>query len=235
MTVRLTAHALQIANRLKPCDLTFEAGIVTMLVGPNGAGKTSLLHALAALPGSGGTVIADGDDIRTLSPVQRIRHLAFLGASRDVRWPLSARDFIALGVPGHPKPGLIDQVLQSLEAEVLADRHLNQLSTGERSRVMIARALVSQSAALLLDEPIANLDPKWQLAILARLRAEADNGAAVILSIHDLDLARHHGDRVILIDKGQIIADGAPSETLSEPMIAKIFGVTRHADRWIRV
>ncbi len=235
MTVRLTAQAVGKTDRLTPCDLSFDAGSVTMLVGPNGAGKTSLLHALAGLPGSSGQVVADGDDIRTLSPVQRMRHLAYLGASRDVRWPLSARDFIALGLPEHSHIALIDEVLNSLDAEALADRRLDHLSTGERSRVMIARALVAQSGALLLDEPIANLDPKWQLAILARLRTEAGNGTAVILSIHDLDLARHHGDRVIVIDKGQVVADGRPSETLSETMIARIFGVTRHGDRWVRV
>jgi len=235
MNVRLTAHAVGIADRLELCDLAFDAGSVTMLVGPNGAGKTSLLHALVGLPGSSGKVFVDGDDVGALSPVQRIRHLAFLGASRDVRWPLCARDFIALGLPEHSQPDIIDQVLNSLEAEALADRRLDHLSTGERSRVMIARALVSQSGTLLLDEPIANLDPKWQLAILARLRAEADNGAAVILSIHDLELARQHGDRVIVIDKGKLVSDGSPFETLSEPIIADIFGVTRHGDRWVRV
>lgn len=234
MTVRLTALATGIPERLTPCDLAIDAGTVTMLVGPNGAGKTSLLHALAGLPGSIGKVMVDGDDIQTLSPVQRIRHLAFLGASRDVRWPLLARDFIALGLPAQSQPDRIDQVLVSLEAEALADRRLDHLSTGERSRVMIARALVSQSGALLLDEPIANLDPKWQLAILARLRAEADKGAAVILSIHDLDLARQYGDRVIVIDKGQIASDGNPSEALPASIIADIFGVTRQGDRWVR-
>lgn len=235
MSVRLTAQAIGIAGRLTPCDLAFDAGSVTMLVGPNGAGKTSVLHALAGLPGSSGKVVTDGDEIRALSPVQRTGHLAFLGASRDIRWPLIARDFIALGLPERSQPGLVDRVLESLEAGALADRRLDHLSTGERSRVMIARALVSQSGVLLLDEPIANLDPKWQLAILARLRAEADNGAAVILSIHDLDLARQHSDRIIVIDKGRIVADGPPSGTLSEPIIAEIFGVTRHGDRWVRV
>jgi iron complex transport system ATP-binding protein len=234
MTVRLTALATEIPERLAPCDLAFDAGSVTMLVGPNGAGKTSLLHALAGLPGSSGKIMVDGHDIQTLSPVQRIRHLAFVGASRDVRWPLLARDFIALGLPAQSQPDRIDEVLVSLEAEALADRRLDHLSTGERSRVMIARALVSQSAALLLDEPIANLDPKWQLAILTRLRAEADEGAAVILSIHDLDLARQHGDRVIVIDNGRIVSDGSLLEALPASIIAEVFGVTRQSDRWVR-
>ncbi|RED15592.1 ABC transporter ATP-binding protein [Parasphingopyxis lamellibrachiae] len=234
MTSRLTAHALSISGRLTPCDLTFSAGSVTMLVGPNGAGKTSLLHALAGLPESCGKVLVDGDDIHALAPVRRVRHVAFLGASRDVRWPLSVRDFIALGLPDQSQPGHIEEVLDSLEAGELAGRRLDHLSTGERSRVMIARALVSRSSVLLLDEPIANLDPKWQLTILARLRSEADRGTAVILSIHDLDLARQHGDRVIVIDKGEIVADSTPSQALSEAVIAEIFGVSRSGGRWVR-
>ncbi|MGJ8537617.1 MAG: ABC transporter ATP-binding protein [Parasphingopyxis sp.] len=235
MTCRLTAHALSISGRLKPCDLNFSAGSVTMLVGPNGAGKTSLLHALAGLPGSSGKVLVDGDDIRALAPVQRERQLAFLGASRDVRWPLSVRDFIALGLPDQSQPCRIEEVLMSLDGRELADRRLDHLSTGERSRVMIARALVSQSSVLLLDEPIANLDPKWQLTILARLRSEADRGTAVILSVHDLELARQHGDRVVVINKGRIVTDDTPSQALSEAVIADIFGVSRSGDRWVRV
>lgn len=233
MTVRLKARALSIEDRLTACDLTFPAGSLTMLVGPNGAGKTSLLHALAGLPGSRGTVVVDDADIRALPPIRRARYLSFLGASRDVRWPLSARDFIALGLPDQSQPSRIDEVLASLDAGTLAGRRLDHLSTGERSRVMIARALISRSAVLLLDEPIANLDPKWQLTILNRLRREADRGTAVILSIHDLGLARQHGDRVVVVDKGRIAADGTPSLALSETVVADIFGVRRGEDRWI--
>lgn len=235
MSARLTAQSAGISGRLEPSNLAFEAGTLTMLAGPNGAGKTSLLHALAALRGTTGTVTVDGAVLTTLSPAQRIRHLAFLGASREVRWPLTARDFVALGMAGTQTSNRVEAVLHSLEAGDLADRRLDRLSTGERSRVMIARALVPQAGVLLLDEPCANLDPKWQLAIVARLRAEADNGTAVILSIHDLDLARQHSDRVIMVDRGRICADGAPSETLSDSRIAQVFGVMRQNENWVRV
>jgi len=235
MTRRLIAHDLAMPDRLAPCALNFETGTVTMLVGPNGAGKTSLLQALAGLSGSSGTVSLDGIALSSLSPAQRIRHIAFLGASRDVRWPLKARDYVALALGKGAANADVDHALQSMEAEALANRPLDQLSTGERSRVMIARALAPQAHVVLLDEPCANLDPQYQLAVLARLREEADRGATVILSIHDLDLAAQHGDRVIVVDKGQVSADGAPSETLSPPIVAEIFGVRRDRDRWVRV
>ncbi|MGP1282382.1 MAG: ABC transporter ATP-binding protein [Parasphingopyxis sp.] len=235
MSARLIASGAAIAGRLEPCDLAFEGGTVTMLVGPNGAGKTSLLHALAGLSGTMGDIRVDGDAIATLSPAQRIRHLAFLGASREVRWPLRARDYIALGLPGTAHGDRADAALASLEASALAERRLDHLSTGERSRVMIARALAPQAGAVLLDEPCANLDPQWQLAILARLRSEAANGAAVILSIHDIDLARQHGDRAIVIDTGRIVADGVPSATLSDAIVAEVFGVAQRDGRWARV
>lgn len=232
MTARLMATAAAISGRLHACDLAFEAGTVTMLVGPNGAGKTSLLHALAALPPSAGEIRVSGEDIRSLSPGRRLRYLSFLGASRAVNWPLLARDYIALGLPPGASADRIDAVLQSLDAGTLAQRRLDRLSTGERSRVMIARALAPGAELLLLDEPCANLDPRWQLAVLERLRAEAADGAAVIVSIHDLELARHYGGRVIVIDKGRIVQDGPPDIALSGDILASIFGVVRMDGRW---
>jgi len=234
MTAQLIATGAAIPDRLERCDLSFDAGTLTMLVGPNGAGKTSLLHALAGLPGSAGNIAIDGNDIAVFAPARRIRHLSFVGASRAIGWPLVVRDFVALGLPAGVQPSRIDEVLHSLEADNFADRRLDRLSTGERSRVMIARALAPASMVLLLDEPCANLDPQWQLTVLERLRAEADTGATVILSIHDLDPARQYGDRVIVIDAGRIVKDGSPAEALSAEILTTVFGVAREENRWVR-
>lgn len=235
MTVRMEATAVGIPGRLETCDLALEAGTVTMIVGPNGAGKTSLLRALAAIEGHARDIRVDGEVLTNLPPARRGAVLAFLGASRDVTWPLRARDFIALGLPGKTDAARIDDVLRSLDAEAFAERRLDRLSTGERSRIMIARALVPRAGAVLLDEPCANLDPKWQIAILDRLRAEAQDGSAIVLSIHDLDLALQHGDRAIVMDRGAIVADGPPVEALSEDCIERVFAVRRESARWVRV
>jgi iron complex transport system ATP-binding protein len=233
MTARLKASAIALDERLERCNLALEAGCVTLIVGPNGAGKTSLLRVLAGIEGDGDIKI-DGETLASLPPSRRTAMLAFLGASRDVRWPLTARDFVALGLAGSVDSDRVEHALRSLEAEIFAARRLDRLSTGERSRVMIARALAPGAGVVLLDEPCANLDPKWQLVVLDRLRAEAQAGAVVALSIHDLDLARRHGDRVIVVENGRIAADGAPADALSDGIVERVFGVRREKDCWVR-
>ncbi|MBC2777845.1 ABC transporter ATP-binding protein [Parasphingopyxis marina] len=233
MTARLHASAIALGDRLERCDLALEAGCMTMIVGPNGAGKTSLLRVLAGIGGDGDIEI-DGEALGSLPPSRRAARLAFLGASRDIRWPLSARDFVALGLMGSADPNRVERALGLVDAEGFGARRLDRLSTGERSRIMIARALAPGAGVVLLDEPCANLDPKWQLVVLDRLRAEAQAGAVVALSIHDLDLARRHGDRVIVIEDGRIAADGPPAEALSDMIVERVFGIRRKQDFWIR-
>lgn len=236
MSTLLEAARIALPGRLDPCDLTLDAGRVTMLVGPNGAGKTSLLHALAGIGAATGEVRIAGQDLRLVPPARRIGLLAFLGARRDVSWPLTVRDFVGLAFAGRADEGAVDEVLDSVGISAFADRRTDRLSTGERSRVMLARALAPRARAVLLDEPCANLDPKWQLFAIERLRREAAGDRAVLLSVHDLDLAAGHGDRVIVVDRGKIVADGPPASALSAEVVARVFGVRRAArGRWRRL
>lgn len=236
MNVRLEAYGVAVKGRLGQCDIALEAGTLTMLVGPNGAGKTTLLQALAGVSEAEGMVKIDGEPLAGLPPARRIALLAYLGASRDVRWPLCARDYVALGLlHGHGDERAV-AALASVEADEFASRRIDTLSTGERTRVQLARALAPGALVLLLDEPCANLDPQWQLAVVERLRNETRKGAAVLLSIHDLDLAQGHADRVIVVDEGRIVADGSPGKALSPAIVARIFGVEHSAEgRWQRI
>lgn len=234
MTALVEASGLALAGRLEPTDLALAGGGLTMLVGPNGAGKTSLLRALAGIGASRGTVAIDGEPLAGLPSARRMTRLTFLGASRDVAWPLAARDYVALGLPGGDR-SRADAALAALEAGALAPRRLDRLSTGERTRVMLARALAPGARLLLLDEPCANLDPKWQLAVVDRLREESRRGAAVLMSVHDLGIALAHGDRVIVVDRGRIVADGPPRDALDPATVARVFGVERDGEgRWRR-
>jgi iron complex transport system ATP-binding protein len=107
------------------------------------------------------------------------------------------------------------------------------MSTWERSRVLIARALVARPRLLLLDEPAANLDPYWQLRLMDHLRASARaNGQAMLVAVHDLELARAYADRLLVINEGRIEADGQPETLLGSEIIPRIFGVERSGDRW---
>lgn len=236
MSALLEATGLALAGRLQRCDVALRTGELTMLVGPNGAGKTTLLQAMAGISEAQGEVTIAGEALATASITRRSQLLSYLGASRDTRWPLLARDFVALGLVGRNRAARAEEALASIEALDFAGRRIDSLSTGERTRVMLARALAPGAALLLLDEPCANLDPKWQIAIIDRLRIEADCGAAVLVSVHDLDLALGHADRVIVMDESAIVADGDPRTALDPDRLAEVFGVERGADtRWSRI
>jgi iron complex transport system ATP-binding protein len=226
VTALLEARGLALPGRLEPTALAVEAASLVALVGPNGSGKTSLLHALARIGPVRGEVKIDGDDPDGLAPDARRRLLAYLPATRDVAWPVTARDLVALG------GGRFEAVAPALDLEPLADRRMDQLSTGERSRVLLARALAPRPRLLLLDEPAANLDPAWQLRLMALLREAVAGGQAVVAAFHDLDLAARYADRMLVMSGRRIAADGAPAETLASEVVTQVFGIRRGANGW---
>jgi iron complex transport system ATP-binding protein len=230
MTALLEARAVSVGGRLRPTDLTLAEGSLTALIGPNGSGKTSLLRALAAIAGDGGSVHIDGALLGTALPARRARLLAFVPASRDLAWPISARDVIALGqlVPEH---GRIDGLIATFELDALADRPVTSLSTGERTRVLIARALAAEPRVLLLDEPFANLDPYWVLRLMELLRECTAQGCAALVAVHDIARASDF-DRVLLMDDGCLRGDGSPSRILASAAFGDAFRIEAGGTGW---
>ena len=223
----LVATRLRIPGRLEETSVTIETGTLTCLIGPNGSGKTSLLHAIAGIGSPEGAVRIDDVDPSRLGAPKRQRLLTYLPASRDVKWPLAARDLIRLSGENDIEP-----VLAQLELEPLADRRVDQLSTGERARVLLARALAPRPKLLLLDEPVTNLDPLWQLKLMERLRTlTRHSDRAVLMASHDLELAGRFADRLIVMDKGRAVADGGP-EILDGPHIRAVFGIEKRGSAW---
>ena len=216
----LSAEHLSLPGRLVDASIEIAAGELVCLVGPNGSGKTSLLHALAGIGVPSGSMQLDGVDPRRLGPARRPAYVTFLPATRDIVWPLRARDLIRLGGGEADFP--------ALGLDGLLDRRVDTLSTGERSRVLIARALAPRPRLLLLDEPTANLDPLWQIRLMELVRAElSQGGRAALVAIHDLDAAVRYADRILVMDEGRIAAEG-----LDGPHIGKIFGVERAEGGW---
>ena len=230
MTPLLDARDLAISGRLQPTDLELAPGM-TAVIGPNGAGKTSLLRALAGIELETGDVLIAGEELTHAPPPRRMRLLSFLPATRALVWPISASNVIALGLPS-PDPARVDELLKQLELDALADRRVDHLSTGERSRVLLARALAARPRLLLLDEPLSNLDPYWVLRTLQILNLEArQRGCAVLATLHDLNQIAAF-DRVLLVDGGRIVADGPPGDVMDSLELIRAFRIEKDGRSW---
>lgn len=231
MTSLLEARDIAIAGRLNPTSVDAAPGSLIALIGPNGAGKTSLLRTLAGIERETGQILVDGEPINEAPPARRMRLLSFLPATRSLVWPIAAQDVIALGLPSRD-PARIVELVELLELGNLAARPVNQLSTGERSRVLLARALAARPRLMLLDEPLSNLDPYWVLRTLQILRGEADtSGCTVLASVHDLSQIMAF-DRALLVDRGGIVMDGSPAVALESPEFSTAFRVEKAGSAW---
>ncbi len=230
MTPLLQTLGVSVAGRLEPTDLQVAAGSMVALIGPNGSGKTSLLRALAGVELSSGSVRIAGEDVQSAPPARRPKLLSFVPASRDIVWPIRVRDVVKLGM-GPNDAANVDALISLLELDRLAERPVSQLSTGERSRVLLARALAARPKVLLLDEPLSNLDPYWVLRVIEIVRQAVESGASALVSLHDIDKVGSF-DRVLLIDEGKITADLTPEEMLDSRSLSEAFGVERAPAGW---
>jgi iron complex transport system ATP-binding protein len=205
MTPLLEANGLSLAGRLELTDLKVGRGELVAVIGPNGGGKTSLLRALAGIERSSGIVCVDREELARVAPQRRPYLVTYVPASRDLVWPISVRDVIALGLP-RPDPERVDQLIELFELEQHARRSVDRLSTGERARVLFARALAPRPKLLLLDEPLSNLDPYWVLTFLQVLRDAVSTGTAALVALHDINRLTAF-DRALLIAGGAVRAD----------------------------
>ena len=225
MTPLVEAKGMAIPGRLEPMDLKVREGELIAVVGPNGGGKTSLLRALAQVEGATGEVRIAGETLSSLSPNRRTRLVGLLPASREMVWPIAVRDLVTLGLGDHGA-GAVEGALEAFELDALAGRTVDRLSTGERSRVLLARMFAASPRLMLLDEPLANLDPYWVRALLHLLQARrTEVQAATLASLHDLTQLRHF-DRVIAVEHGAVAFDGSPRDFLGSDEFTRVFRVT---------
>ncbi len=206
------------------------------LIGPNGAGKTTLLRAIARLVPCSGEIELAGRPVGALSRSELARLVAVVPQEPSTPPWMTVAEYVLLGRTPHlgplAKEGARDRdaaarSLARLDLLPLADRRLGTLSGGEKQRAVVARALAQEARIVLLDEPTAALDIGHQqqaFDLLDRLREES--GLTLVAAMHDLTLAAQYADRMLLLDAGRVVADGAPADVLTEVMIASHYGAS---------
>ncbi|MGD9124337.1 MAG: ABC transporter ATP-binding protein [Desulfarculaceae bacterium] len=234
----LTAKNIHCAYNGRPVlygiDVEVSQGEVLAVAGPNGAGKTTLLKCLlAVLPLQGGEVLVDGAPLSEMDGRTRARRLAYVPQATPAKFPISVFDAVLLGRrpylgwrPSNNDLQLTDEILKTMGLEALAGHDFDRLSGGEKQKVILARAFAQEALYMLLDEPTSNLDLKHQLEVLELVRTRVKRrGIGAIVAIHDLNLAIRFADRVLLLNRGEIFANGSAEEVLTSSNIREVYEV----------
>jgi len=216
---------------LRGISLTVSAGEVYALLGPNGAGKTTALRCLAGLlRPSGGTATVAGADVRT-DPLEVRRRIGFLSASMGLYERLTPREVVRYfgqlhGMDGAAVEARVEALVTAFALDSFADRLCGRLSTGQRQRVSLARTVVHDPPALILDEPTLGLDILSGQAIHTFVRAERERGKALLFSTHHMEEVELLADRVGILSDGHLVAEGTVAQLLAatgESSLARAF------------
>jgi iron complex transport system ATP-binding protein len=221
------------AGVLQEVAASLNPGEITAICGPNGAGKSTLLAALAGLlDPDHGKVLLDGIPLAEIASDKRAQRIGYLPQHGEVAWDMSVRHLAGLGRLPYGDAGerKIEAALEAVHLTHLADRPVSTLSGGERARALLARVFATDPAWVLADEPLAALDFYHQHEVLAALRAAAGLGRGVVLVLHDLALAMNHADRVLVLEKGKLVADAPPEDALTVDTIMQVW---RMPARWM--
>jgi iron complex transport system ATP-binding protein len=218
-------------------DVSFSArqGEFVGLLGPNGAGKSTLVRLVAGLaaPAKGEVRLAGLDPAR--APRRAVAKVAALVPQEPrIAWPFTVREAVMMGraphqgllsLPGPLDVGAVGGALAACDLEHLADRRLDALSGGERRRVFFARALAQEPRVLLLDEPTAFLDLGHQVAVMRMAQEAARGGLCVVAVLHDLNLAAATCDRLVVLSRGRVVAEGRPADVLTAARVQEVWEV----------
>lgn len=226
-------------------EIKIGAGEMVAVVGPNGAGKSTLLRLLSGdLRPTGGDVLLRQRNINAYSPRALALHRAMLSQHVNVTFPFTVEEIVEMGAGERSRAAarpLIEDALHEVGLERFRHRQLPTLSGGEQQRAHFARVLVQLACGealhgpglMLLDEPTSSLDLRHQIDLVESARRRAQNGTAVIAILHDLNLAMRFADRIVLLHRSRLAADGGRRETITTETIRKIFEVDvaiRHTD-----
>jgi len=227
---------------LRHIDLTVERGEKVALIGPNGSGKTTLIKlAAGVLPPRHGEVLLDGASLKSLSRMEIAQRIAVVPQYFHIPFAFTVGAVVMLGrtpfiraLSGETERdhSMARRAMELIGIEQFSSRTFNELSGGERQKVILAMALAQEPKLLLLDEPTAHLDINHQVAILELVKGlNREQGVTVVGAMHDLNLAALYFDRLVLLKEGAIVADGSPSAVLTERTIYDVFGASVHIDQ----
>ena len=225
---------------LDSVSFTLAPGEVVGLLGPNGAGKSTLVRAISGvLAGESGSVKLRGDELRSLPRKEIARRIAVVPQEPRFDFPFSVLEVVVMGRHPHlaglafesgDDLALARQALERCGALHLAARPIDQLSSGERQRIVFARALAQQAPILLLDEPASFLDLRFQVELFDRVRELADEGTGVVAVLHDLNLAAEYCDCVVLLQGGRVVAAGPTAEVLTYKNLTAVYETEIYVD-----
>lgn len=237
--MRLQAEGLVVrypglaAAALDGVALDVPPGSFYAVLGPNGSGKSTLMKALLGLtPLAGGRVSIDGRSADAWSRRELARSVGAVSQAESIAFPLSTRELVAMGRYPYLGPlegeraedrRAIERALAACDVADLSERDATTLSGGELQRARIARALAQEPRALVLDEPTSSLDIRHEMAILELLRSASSSGMTVLLITHGLDVTAQFADRMLLLSRGKVAAEGTPEEVLREEVLAAVY------------
>lgn len=221
---------------LKGVNINFERGLFYSIIGPNGSGKTTLLKCLnGMLKCKKDTIFLNNLDITSLSPNKIARNVSFVPQNTIVDFEFSAFDIVLMGRSPYLKSFQSESKEDLLIAEIsmvstntwhLRDKNINEISGGERQRVIVARALAQHCPIMLLDEPVSMLDIHHQVELLNTVRTIVKNTRTTAISVmHDLNMAARYSDRIILLQDGKIVSEGMPNDVLTEENISQVYNL----------
>lgn len=234
--VRCSGLGVEIDDRalLHDIDLTVTVGEWISIIGPNGAGKSTLLRSIAGVQAHAGEIDVVGQSSAQLSTRERAKLLAWVPQTPVIPAGMRVLDYVLLGRTPHLSPlggestadvELARAMLEQLDITDFGARFVSTLSGGERQRVLLARALCQQTPLVLLDEPTTALDIGHQQDVLELLEAiRSDGGRTLVTTMHDLTLAGQYADRLVLLDGGEIVAEGSAADVLTEDNIKRHYG-----------
>ena len=222
-------------NNLEDIDFDIRPGEFVAILGQNGSGKTTLMRCInKILAIRSGDISIDEQSVLSLTLSEIARLCTTVPADVSLDFSLTVRDYVSLGRTPYLRSvwwedeedeRIIDQALWDFGITAYSERRLQELSSGERARVVLAKGVVQTPKVMLVDEPSAHLDIKYKIQVMELLRMLSDKGMAILMANHDINLLTRFCDRILLLHEGRIIADGTPRDVITAENIRKVFGI----------